>query len=125
MQADGHVPQVREQVDAQVTARAHDRVVGGGPIARFGRPEERPVPRPTTGAAGGGNERGRLKIREGTTPDDGQGTQTSKPLGNQGLRSPEGSRERRRKEASPGFEPGVTVLQTVALPLGDEAVPTV
>ena len=31
-------------------------------------------------------------------------------------------RKRRRLEAAPGFEPGVTVLQTIALPLGYAAL---
>ena len=38
-----------------------------------------------------------------------------------GLPDAEGLEQMEEKEASPGFEPGVTVLQTVALPLGDEA----
>ena len=46
---------------------------------------------------------------------------TPKPLRRQELERVEEDRAKKRKEASPGFEPGVTVLQTVALPLGDEA----
>ncbi len=46
----------------------------------------------------------------------------SKPLVSQGFGDCREPAETTEKEASPGFEPGMTVLQTVALPLGDEAI---
>ncbi|VTR98542.1 site-specific recombinase : [Gemmata massiliana] len=70
----------------------------------------------------GGKAQGQSKTDDQTANYRTSVIITTKPLVSQGFEGYREPAETTEKEASPGFEPGMTVLQTVALPLGDEAI---
>jgi integrase len=73
-------------------------------------------------ALGSGSGRVRLRTVEDEGSSEGEEPTSSDPSKCRESESNEDVRGDERKEARPGIEPGMTVLQTVALPLGDRAV---
>jgi integrase/recombinase XerC len=75
---------------------------------------------PLTQAVGSGRER--LRLVEAPTDGEGRGTTNRNCLSPQGVEAVcDRVRAVERREAPPGFEPGITDLQSAALPLGEGA----